>query len=446
MNAGLPFRPSGGTDQILLVEDLEDFAKIIRERIESRHGIKVASAKNMAEAKALIERHRSDFFLALLNLGLPDAPNGEIVDYVATKGIPAVIFSSRFDDQLRARVFAQTNVVDYVVKGSPASLHYIVNVVGRLYRNRGVPVMVVDDSAVTRQKIFNLLTLQQFEVHSAANAKEALRLLDQNPDIRLVVTDFGMPGMNGAELTAVIRETRSVEDIAIIGVSSTGTRQTSALFIKSGANDFLSEPFLPEEFFCRISQNIELLDKIWELKAAANTDFLTGLYNRRFFFEAGRIVLARARRAGTPIAVAMVDIDFFKKINDAFGHDAGDAVLKRLAEIMLARVRRADIVARLGGEEFCILFEDANPHRLPDVLESLRAAVAAADIDFEGQRLKTTVSIGAWTRSDDSLNNMIRHADDMLYRAKQTGRNRLIIDQDDVEPAPGQPLSPTESR
>ena len=337
MSADPPFHPSGDADQVLLVEDSEFFTKVVTRGIEERHGIKVISAKSMAEARVLIERHRSNFFLALLDLTLPDAPDGEIVNYVATRGIPAAIFSSRFNDDLRARVFAQTNVVDYILKNSPASIDYIVNMVGRLYRNRGIPVLVVDDSAVTRQKTFTLLTLQQFEVHSAANAKEALRLLDQNPGIRLVVTDFGMPGMNGVELTAAIRDKRSIDDIAIIGVSSTGPRQTSALFIKSGANDFLSEPFLPEEFLCRVSQNIELIDKIRDLKAAANTDFLTGLYNRRFFFEVGNIVFARARRAETPIAVAMVDIDFFKKINDAFGHDAGDKVLKRLAGIMRAR-------------------------------------------------------------------------------------------------------------
>lgn len=444
MSADPPFHPSGDADQVLLVEDSEFFTKVVTRGIEERHGIKVISAKSMAEARVLIERHRSNFFLALLDLTLPDAPDGEIVNYVATKGIPAAIFSSRFDDDLRARVFAQTNVVDYILKKSPASIDYIVNMVGRLYRNRGIPVLVVDDSAVTRQKTFTLLTLQQFEVHSAANAKEALRLLDQNPGIRLVVTDFGMPGMNGVELTAAIRDKRSIDDIAIIGVSSTGPRQTSALFIKSGANDFLSEPFLPEEFLCRVSQNIELIDKIRDLKAAANTDFLTGLYNRRFFFEVGNIVFARARRAETPIAVAMIDIDFFKKVNDAFGHDAGDKVLKHLAGIMRARARRTDIVARMGGEEFCVLFEDADPRRLPDILESLRAAIAAADIDFEGQRSNVTVSIGAWTRSGDSLNDMIGRADDMLYRAKQTGRNRLVIDRDDVEPAPSQPLNPAE--
>lgn len=442
MSLSPPSRAPGGADQVLLVEDSGFFAKAVTKGIEGRHGLKVISARSMAEAKVLIEEHRSNFFLALLDLTLPDAPDGEIVDYVAAKGIPAAILSSRLDAGLRARVFAQTNVVDYVLKESPASRHYIVNMVGRLYRNRGIPVLVVDDSAVTRQNIFNLLTLQQFEVHSAANAKEALRLIEQNPGIRLVVTDFHMPGMNGAELTAAIRERRSADEIAIIGVSSTGTQQTSAQFIKSGANDFLSEPFLPEEFFCRISQNIELLDKIRDLKAAANTDFLTGLYNRRFFFEAGHIVFARAKRAGAPIAVAMIDIDFFKKINDAFGHDAGDAMLKRLAEIMLARARRTDIVARLGGEEFCILFEDADPDRLAEVLESLRAAIAAADIDFEGRRLKATVSIGAWTRPGDSLDDMIRRADDMLYRAKQTGRDRLVMDQNDSGPAPAGPLIP----
>ncbi len=428
--------PENRSEQVLLVEDSGFFTKVLTKGLESRHGLKVVSAKSMAEAKAAIEAHRSNFFLALLDLTLPDAPDGEIVSYVEGKGIPSIIFSSRITDDLRERVFNQTNVVDYVLKDSPASLNYVLGIVGRLFRNRGVRVLVVDDSAVSRQNIVTLLSLQQFEVLSAANGKEAIALLGTHPDIRLVIADYHMPGMTGVQLTSAIREVHPPDSLAIIGVSSTAARQISAQFIKHGANDFLTKPFLPEEFFCRVSQNLELIEKIQELKATANTDFLTGLYNRRFFYEAGRIAFARAQRKGSPIAVAMIDIDFFKKINDTFGHDAGDEVLKRLAAVLRTRARRADIVARLGGEEFCILFEDADPDRLPEILESLRAAVAAAEVDVEGRRITATISIGAWSRLGVSLDEMIRHADDMLYRAKQTGRNRVVLDRDDTAKAP----------
>lgn len=421
--------PAAPPAQVLLVEDSAFFTRIVTKGIESRHGLKVVCAGTMAEAKEQIERHRSNFFLALLDLTLPDAPDGEIVDYVESKGIPAVIFSSRMEDDLRERVFSKSNVVDYVLKDSPASLHYIVNMVGRLYRNRGRPALVVDDSAVSRLNIAHLLTLQQFDVRSAPNAKEALRLIEETPDLRMVITDFHMPGMDGAALAAAIREKHPSDEMAVIGVSSTGTQQISALFIKSGANDFLPKPFLPEEFFCRVSQNIELIDKIQELKAAAHTDFLTSLYNRRFFFEAGRIAFARAQRQGSPIAVAMIDIDFFKKINDTFGHDAGDSVLVHLGGILRARARRADIVARVGGEEFCILFEDADPARLPDVLEALRAAIAESSAELDGHRLAATVSIGACATLEDTLDKMVSRADEMLYRAKQSGRNRIVIDE-----------------
>lgn len=421
-------RPAG---QILLVEDSGFFTKVLTKGLEGRYGLKVVSAKSMAEAMAAIEAHRSNFFLALLDLTLPDARDGEIVGYVEAKGIPSIIFSSRITDDLCERVLTQSNIVDYVLKDSPASLNYVIGIVGRLFRNRGIRVLVVDDSAVSRQNIVTLLALQQFEVLSAANGKEALTRLGEHPDIRLVIADYHMPGMNGVQLTSAIREVHPPDNLAIIGVSSSATSRTSAEFIKHGANDFLTKPFLPEEFFCRVSQNIELIEKIQELKAAANTDFLTGLYNRRFFYEAGRIAFARARRKASPIAAAMIDIDFFKKINDTFGHDAGDVVLKRLADILRARTRRADIVARLGGEEFCILFEDADPDHLPEILESLRAAAGAAEINFEGRQIKATISIGAWSRLGDSLDEMVRRADEMLYRAKETGRNRVVLDQDE---------------
>lgn len=424
-----PPPPADTPAHVLLVEDSAFFARIVTKEIESRHRFKVVCAKTMAEAKEQVERHNGNFFLALLDLTLPDAPDGEIVDYVESKGIPAVIFSSRMEDDLRERVFSKSNVVDYVLKDSPASLHYVVGMVGRLYRNRGRPALVVDDSVVSRRHIAHLLKLQQFDVKSASSGEEALRLIEETPDLRMVITDFHMPGMDGAALAAAIREKHPSDEMAVIGVSSTGTQRVSALFIKSGANDFLPKPFLPEEFFCRVSQNIELIDKIQELKAAAHTDFLTSLYNRRFFFEAGRIAFARARRQGSPIAVAMIDIDFFKKINDTFGHDAGDSVLVHLGGILHTRTRNTDIVARMGGEEFCILFEGADPARLPDMLEALRAAVAESSTELGGRRLAATVSIGVCTTLDDTLDKMVSRADEMLYRAKESGRNRIVIEE-----------------
>ena len=134
----------------------------------------------------------------------------------------------------------------------------------------------------------------------------------------------------------------------------------SARFIKVGANDFITKPFQPEEFYCRVTQNIDLIEKTQALVDAATKDFLTGLYNRRFFFEKGVGKLERARRERKSVALAMLDIDHFKSVNDTYGHDVGDEVLQVVSKTLQDSARADDLVARLGGEEFCVLMEDIN--------------------------------------------------------------------------------------
>jgi diguanylate cyclase (GGDEF)-like protein/PAS domain S-box-containing protein len=165
-----------------------------------------------------------------------------------------------------------------------------------------------------------------------------------------------------------------------------------------------------------------------ELERQAHTDFLTGLANRRYFLELAEFELARTLRYGKPFSLMMLDIDFFKAVNDSRGHKAGDIALQRLASIMQRTLREVDVVGRLGGEEFAVILPETSDSKAVEAAERLRQAVAAADIVVDdGAPLHITISIGVTTLADkpSNIDTMLRQADEALYTAKRSGRNRV---------------------
>jgi len=160
----------------------------------------------------------------------------------------------------------------------------------------------------------------------------------------------------------------------------------------------------------------------------ATTDGLTGLTNRRHFLERGRAELERARRTGHPVSCIMFDVDHFKKVNDTYGHDAGDAVLKTLARTARETLRGMDVLGRIGGEEFAAILPETDLEAALHAAERLRLAVASMNVEHDGRPLPVTVSLGVALSSgpDESLDDLLRRADQALYRAKQGGRNRVV--------------------
>ncbi len=173
--------------------------------------------------------------------------------------------------------------------------------------------------------------------------------------------------------------------------------------------------------------NVIHYQKMISFEEAATTDFLTGLNNRRQLIRLGIPLLAGAHRSATPLAVAMLDIDKFKQVNDTYGHDAGDAVLKQIGSLLKERFRRSDIVARYGGEEFCILAPQLDPAQAFELFDEFRYELSMQKIEVEGHPLSITVSIGVTTVLCDSLDEMISQADEQMYKAKQSGRNCVVI-------------------
>lgn len=414
-------------EKVLIVEDSKVFARILIRKIEDELFFDACWASNFEEARYLLEENPDGhkFFVALLDLHLPDAADGRIVDYVISKGIPAIVFTGDVETEVRDRIWAK-KVVDYVSKESPDSLDYLVSLVRRISLNKFVNILVVDDSHTVRNHLVRLLTAHEFIVHEADDGARALSVLERHPEIKVVITDYFMPGMDGVELTRRIRRRHRKDELAVIGISAYGNTILSARFIKNGANDFLNKPFSSEEFYCRVTQNLEMLEYIQKLRETSIRDPLTGLYNRRHFFEAAKELFTRARRGEETITLAMLDIDHFKKVNDTYGHAVGDEVLKHVAQGLSNRFRGHDVVARLGGEEFCVIATGMEGQQAMAVFNDLRNSIERSKAKCGKTTVGVTISIGICDKPKESVDAMLAAADAALYKAKRTGRNKVV--------------------
>ena len=412
-------------ERILIVEDNKTLANLIAKKLQSSLKFEVDIAYKLSEAKLFL--HKYNYFIALLDINLPDAPDGQIVDYILSKNQHAIVLSANINKEFRQKILKK-NIIDYVNKGGVDDINYIINTIDRLDKNRKHKVLVVDDSMVFRKQMSGFLKNLFYDVYTVAHGEEALGMLATHSDISLVITDYNMPVMNGLDLVYEIRKTKSKNDLCILAISGYDDDDINALFLKYGANDYIKKPFSKEEFSCRINNAIEALENIHIITNHANRDYLTGLYNRRYFYDSMQEYMESIDQTGEQFAVAMVDIDDFKKINDKYGHDIGDKVIVHLAEVLHSTTSYRDLVSRFGGEEFCIVLKNINRYSANDILERIRQEVASYSLNLENEKsIQFTISIGATLHTEDTLDETINLADMMLYNAKSNGKNQVVF-------------------
>ncbi len=418
------FQTTQITKPILIIEDQESLLNMLKQILVDKYAAEVHTATNYAQAKVHLSKHRHEYHVAICDLNLPDAPNGEIVDLLNRAKVKMIPLTGSFGEGLRASMIDK-GVVDYITKDSINAYEYVVDLVGRLHKNLNIKILLVDDSQSSLSIIQHMLALQNFAVITAANGQDALDLYHKNQDIKLVLTDYNMPEMDGFNLTLELRKIQPKEQLSIIGLSASGKNDLGAQFIKNGANDFITKPVAYEELLCRVNQNISMLEYMEALRYAANRDFLTGLYNRRYFFGEGESLYNLAVEIKGSVIVAMIDIDYFKKINDTYGHEVGDEVLVFFSN-KLTSYFNEDLVARIGGEEFALLFTQLDKSQVFNRLDTFRQTIADSIIDTHDLSLSMTVSIGMHDLLDDNLDGMLKIADEKLYHAKEGGRNQVV--------------------
>ena len=239
--------------KILIIEDSASIINTLKNFIQNElNDVQIFVAKSMKESATLLLEQKGKFDIVLADLGLPDAPNGEVVEFIAKFSLPTVILTGTNNDDIETK-FRNKNIVDYVIKDGISALSYASSIVKRILNNSKIKVLVVDDSKTFLEQIKALLRRYRFQALTALNGEEALKLLEENRDIKIVLTDYLMPKINGLELTKKIRKDFTKDEISIIIVSNDSSRKIPAKFLKEGANDFIYKGFSNEEFFARIN-------------------------------------------------------------------------------------------------------------------------------------------------------------------------------------------------
>jgi two-component system, cell cycle response regulator len=295
-------------------------------------------------------------------------------------------------------------------------------------------VLIAEDDLTSRGVLRRILTKWGYEVVVTSDGHEAWAECQREDSPRLLILDWMMPGLDGVEVCQRVRAVTTSSPPYIILLTAREGRKDIVTGLEAGANDYLGKPFDHDELRARVDVgrrfvelNQQLLETQRTLELQARTDALTGSMNRRAILERLGQEMARAERQGTTFGVGMMDIDLFKRINDTYGHGAGDDVLCEVVARSTLAMRPYDAFGRFGGEEFLAIIPGASSSEVHRVFERIREAICASPVKVDESEIKVSVSIGGATSGGESIDAVVRAADDALYQAKANGRNQVVM-------------------
>jgi len=404
---------------LILAQDSPDLQGLIR-HVETQIGQAVLRFSDYEKMENYCKESEDDVLAILAALkSLPTTGS------VFPK-IPKVIFTEGHPVE-GSNLLRFENVLDFVLNPHPHNHAYILNLLRRVASQGKVTILVAHADSFSRTLLRNVLVKQGYVVHLASNLTQARESMHSHAGIRLVMCSMDLPGGAPGALLLHLRERYSKQDLSIIGLADAHAEGESVRMLRMGASDVLGMPPPLAEIQVRVAQNLALVEAFQEITELSRKDFLTGLNNRRHFHETAGKLFAQMKRGKIKLACAMFDIDNFKKVNDSLGHAAGDVAIVECARLLRVNLRETDVIARFGGEEFCVLLAG---HEQVDhavlVMERLVSQIAKQQLFFEGLTFQVTVSCGLTIHPCDSLEAMVQEADRLLYVAKTSGKNRVV--------------------
>jgi two-component system, cell cycle response regulator len=453
------------TARVLVVDDILANVKLLEARLSAEY-FEVLPAYNGKEALDIMARERVD--VVLLDVMMPgidgfetcrrikaepktqhvpvimvtalDQPSDKVQGLVAgaddflTKPVDDVALITRVKNLARLKVLNDEMLMRAAstqqMGAGPASPEAIANA------GENGRILIVDDHPRSGQRIVDALAKSHRAVVEGNPQAALMRLNAETFD--LLIVSLGLSNTDGLRLCSQVRSLDRLRHLPIVILVEPGDEARLLRGLDLGVNDYLTRPVDANEIQARVRTQIKrkrhtdyLRSTLEESVEMAITDALTGLHNRRYMETHLKTLVEQARGTGRALSVLVADIDFFKKVNDTHGHDAGDAVLREFASRFRRNTRGIDLACRLGGEEFIIIMPDTELSRAYQVGERLRACIAAEPFQINtATLLRVTASVGIATleTADDTPESIFKRADQALYAAKRDGRNRVVAD------------------
>jgi len=448
--------------RILVVDDIDSNVRLLQAKLAAEY-YEVLTAYDGPTALAIAASERPD--IVLLDVMMPGMDGFSVCRRLKedpeTRHVPVVLVTALdgradrvagldagaddfltkpIDDvMLLARVRSLTRlktVIDELRdrEASGRRMGVIAGAASRLGGSGG-RILVVDDNERQGQRVAAELAVEHRPVLETDAAKA---LLTARGPVDLVIVNTAAKSFDGLRFAAQLRSDEVTRNLPILAIAELDERAKAIKALEIGVNDLLARPIDPGELAARVRTQIRRkrytdylranLDHSLEL---AVTDQLTGLHNRRYMTGQLEALMQRAGQGGDPVALLVIDIDHFKKVNDSFGHDVGDEVLREFAVRLASNVRAIDLPVRHGGEEFVVVMPDTDLEDARRIAERIRLHVAGAPFTVMGgdQQLQVTISIGvaSSTGGQDSPNALMKRADEAVYEAKSRGRNRVFV-------------------
>ena len=408
--------------KIIIIEDSPIIIKILRHLAKKILQLPYVFSDSFAQTKVLLE-NSGEYFAAVVDLNLPDAPNGEVVQYCLDKKLPVVVLTGSVDEDKRKKLF-DLGVVDYVVKEGKYSYQFALKLINQLQLNQNIKVMVVEDSKPARKHIVKLLSRLMFKVYEAEDGQEALTIMKKQTDIKLLLTDYYMPNVDGFELIKQLRNKYEKNDLMIIGLSSATEQNVSAKFIKQGANDFLSKPFIPEEFNCRVLANTESMYMWNQLQGMAYHDHLTHLYNENYFIEHGNKFIEQANSQGSHMSMVYLQLDNLLNISEDYGDENYHHIIKSFAQGLSVRFKMF-VCTRLSDSTFGLLLPGINHNQAMTLIETFLEQMQEVVFEIEGHDVMLKFSAGVSNDIEQGFEGQLNIAVSRLNLAIENGRNQI---------------------
>jgi two-component system cell cycle response regulator len=454
------------TARVLVVDDVPANVKLMEARLSAEY-FDVVTALTGQEALTICERAECD--IVLLDVMMPDMDGFEVCRRLkanpSTHHLPVVMVTAL--DQISDRVkgleagaddFLTKPVSDIALLARVRSLVRLKMMTDELRmravtsreigienpareaitdKGLGGRILVVEDRKAAYDRLQAMLA-HDHEVDVETDPTAALfRVADGAYDLAII--SLGLENFDALRLASQIRSLERTRNVPILAIAETEDNSRLMRGLEIGINDYLIRPIDKNELLARVRTQIRkkryterLRDNVQMSIEAAITDALTSLHNRRYMESHLATLVEQAHARGKPLTVLMLDIDFFKSVNDTHGHDAGDDVLREFATRLKKSIRGIDLACRLGGEEFVVVMPDTDMAVAATVAERLRRRIASEPFTISRgeRRVEVTISIGlaALGGPDDNAATVLKRADQALYRAKREGRNRVIAE------------------